>query len=580
MHLRRRLPVVLGILASCAASGALAQTVHFSIDPSQRFQTMEGFGTALDATDSFVPYSNDNFGTARYAQFATDYAHDLGASLVRVDINPDALPAEPPGGLTGNLQNDISQLNFQAIYVRLGLNAAAAFNAQKIDRFGIVGTIWTPPPWMKANNAKTALPQPDGSYNDPNNHLKFDPSNPNNIDPTTLTQFARYVAAYVAGIQQTVHVPVTAISLQNEPTFNEPYNSCSYYQHYAYSASDPQFARYAQVVKAVGEEFLKDGITTKIIGPEITGPDGPISSNDAVGYFTHQQYNFVAAMKADSTPDQYGKTAIDYLSAHATHPFGVQFPSTSRDTWTYYKNLYSSDGKPIWVTETLGESPAWLVSSTDASGAVHRDGALILAQHIHNALAYGNASTFMYWQAADSSPDSQYNLMDSSDASVQNPERSDAPNYKYDVLKHYSRFIRPGAIRLATGPTDAAGNFTAEDPAGVNVDAWLDADNHRLTLEMINIATTPQTVDLTLPLSLGTRTFHVYLTASGEPWERLPDVSAAGSDLQFTMPPESVVTLDADAFGPARIPEPGGIAILSAIWLLKVRRRTPLCPGN
>jgi len=531
-------------IAVLACQSLPAQTVRVAIDPAQQFQTMEGFGTSFNGVDQTVPYSNANYGDAQYTQFARDYAQDLGASMFRIDLNPDALPTMPAGGLTGNLQDDIRQLNFQAFYVRAGPNAGAAFNAQKIDQFHLLGSIWTPPGWMKANNSNGALAQPDGSFNDPNNHLKFDPSNPNNIDPATLTQFSRYVAAYVSGIQQTFHVPVYALSLQNEPTFSEPYNSNSYWQHYANNASDPQFARYAQVVKAVGEEFRKDGIATKLIGPEITGPDGPISSNDAVGYFTHQQYNYLAATKADSTRDQYGKIANDYLAAYASHPFGTQFPATSRDTWTYYHNLLQPDGKPFWVTETLGESPAWYQASTDANGNLQQDGALVLAQHIHNALAYGGVSAWFYWQTADGAPNSPYNLMDNSGASLQNPERSDAPNYKYDVVKHYAHFIRPGAVRIAAGPTDASGSAVAEDPSGVNVDAYLNPSTRRLTVELINMSAAPATTDVAVPATLRVPSFQAYLTTSGDPWEQLADLTLSGTDARLTLPAESILTLD------------------------------------
>lgn len=526
------------------AQSLSGQAVQIAVDPFQQFQTMAGFGTSLDSLDQNIPYSASNYGTARYAQFAKDYAQDLGASMFRVDMNPDALPTMPAGGLTGNLQDDIKQLNFQALYVRADFNAAAAFNAQKIDQFRLVGSIWTPPAWMKANNTNGALQQPDGSFNDPNNHLKFDPANPNNVDPATLTQFARYVAAYVVGVQQTFHVPIYALSIQNEPTFNEPYNSNSYWQHYANNASDPQFARYAQVVKAVGEEFQKDGINTKLIGPEITGPDGPITPGDAVGYFTHQQYNYIAATKADNVPDQYGKIANDYLAAYATHPFGVQFPTTSRDTWTYYHNLFQGDGKPLWVTETLGESPVWYQSSTDSNGILQQDGALVLAQHIHNALAYGNVSAWIYWQTADGQADSPYNLMDSSDASVQNPERSDAPNYKYDVVKHYSHFIRPGAVRIAVGPVDASGTPIAEDPNGVNVDAYLNTGTRRLTMELINMGSAAATTDIAISAALRVPSLQAYLTMNGVPWEQLSDITVSGNDAQLTLPAESVLTLD------------------------------------
>lgn len=542
MHCRRFVGqavagVVLGLCQALAG-----QTVQLAVDPSQQFQTIEGFGAEVGTRDA-APTSNLNFGTPLYAQFVRDFSQDLGASMVRVEVNPDALPAMPAGGLTGNLSTDVGLLNFRATNVRVFGNAAAAFDQQKLDQLHVFGSVWTPPAWMKANNSLGARLQPDGTYKDPNNHLIFDPANPNNIDRATLTQFARYMAAYVTGFQQTFHVPMYAVSLQNEPTFSEPYNSNSYWQHYTLDPTDPQFARYAQVVKAVGEEFVRDGITTKIIGPEVVGPDAPITPNGG-GFFTQSAYNYITAIKNDNVVDPYGKIANDYLYAYATHPFGSVYPATSRDTWGYYANLLKPNGKPIWVTETESESNAWYANVTDPQGNPAHDGALVLARHLHEALAYGNVTAWNYLTVADGPPQSIYNLMDSSAASVQNPERTDAPNYKYDVVKHYAHFIRPGAVRIGAGPTDAAGQVAAEDPNGVNIDAYFNPATHRMTVELLNLSPTAQSADVAVTSTLHVPAFNAYLTDAADTWTQLADVATTGRDARLTLPPLSIITLD------------------------------------
>ena len=521
-----------------------ADTVQVAVDPSQPFQTIEGFGALVGAKDA-SPTSNLNFGTPLYAQFAHDYSQDLGASMVRIELHPDALPVMPAGGLTGNLSTDVPLLNFQGINVRVFGNAAEAFDQQKLDQFRVFGSVWTPPAWMKANNANGALRQPDGGYNDPNNHLKFDPANPNNIDPATLTQFARYMAAYVSGFQQTFHLPMYAVSIQNEPMFTEPYNSNSYWQHYSLNPADPQFARYAQVVKAVGEEFVRDGISTRIVGPEIVGPDAPITP-DAHGadYFALSAYNYITATKLDTAVDQYGKIANNYMYAYASHSFGLVYPKTDRNTWSSYANLLKPDGKPIWNTETDSESTAWYADATDQNGNPTHDGALVLARHLHEALAYGNVTAWNYLVVADGSPQDGYNLMDSSAASVQNPERTDAPNYKYDVVKHYAHFIRPGAVRIGATPADAAGQPAAEDPNGVNIDAYFNPATHRMTVELLNLSPTAQPADVAVTSKFHVPIFNAYLTDAADPWTQLTDVATSGRDARLTLPALSIVTLD------------------------------------
>src|SRR5207248_3848443 len=152
-------PTLAGFVLSLGRPLA-ADTAQLAVDPSMRFQTIEGFGSAIGSHDA-SPTSNVNFGSPRYTQFAHDFSQDLGASMVRVEVNPDALPVMPAGGLTGNLGTDVPLLNFQEIDVRVGGNAAATFNQQKIDRFRVFGSVWTPPAWMKANNSNGARLQPD-----------------------------------------------------------------------------------------------------------------------------------------------------------------------------------------------------------------------------------------------------------------------------------------------------------------------------------------------------------------------------------------------------------------------------------
>jgi len=146
--------------------------------------------------------------------------------------------------LSSDLQSNINLLNFNGNYPQTNWGQfAQQAVGNKIDQMKIIGSIWSPPPWMKTTNNQ------NGGY------LIQTPDN--------LTQFARYVAAYVNGFQQSYGVPMYGVSIQNELRFWQPYPST------VYSPSD-----YVAALKAVGAEFARDGITTKLIGPEDVGVDG------------------------------------------------------------------------------------------------------------------------------------------------------------------------------------------------------------------------------------------------------------------------------------------------------------------
>ena len=83
-------PTLAGFVLSLGRPLA-ADTAQLAVDPSMRFQTIEGFGSAIGSHDA-SPTSNVNFGSPRYTQFAHDFSQDLGASMVRVEVK-DALKA-------------------------------------------------------------------------------------------------------------------------------------------------------------------------------------------------------------------------------------------------------------------------------------------------------------------------------------------------------------------------------------------------------------------------------------------------------------------------------------------------------
>src|SRR5438067_6967930 len=95
-----------------------------------------------------------------------------------------------------------------------------------------------------------------------------------------LQQFGRYVAAYVQGFQQAYGEPLYAVSIQNELRFAEAYPSTIYYPN-----------EYAAAVKAVGQVFQAQALTTKIFGPEDVGADS--------GFITNNQMSFINAVTTD-----------------------------------------------------------------------------------------------------------------------------------------------------------------------------------------------------------------------------------------------------------------------------------------
>ena len=473
--------------------GQTTQPVSITVNTATHFQTMEGFGTAL--------YSESPVWDSRYLQ---EYTKDLGASILRIPLNPDILPNQVTLG--PDLQSNVNLFNFMGNYPQTNWGQfAAQAVANKQDQMKLIASIWSPPPWMKTTNNQ------NGGY------LIQTPDN--------LTQFARYVAAYVKGFQQSYGVPLYGVSIQNELRFWEPYPST------VYSPSD-----YVNALKAVGAEFARDGITTKLIGPEDVGVDG--------GDITAAQMSYINAIKADPV-------AASYLSTYIIHGYsgnGVS-PGSSEANWADYWSKIAADGKESWMTETSGEQTPWV--SFDSTG--HPNGALSVALNMHMTLAYGNVNAYVYWQMNDGKNETQNTLEGGFDTT----------SLKYNAAKHFMKFIRPGAVRVAASP---------DNVTGISVDAFVEPDNS-LTIELINASIYATQTTISIP-GTGYTSFTEYLTTGTQPWSVIPGNLVTNGTLTLSIPANSVITLQSDGIA-AQVPEPAIVAMLipAAACLLRRKRR-------
>ena len=431
-------------------------SVNVSIDTTQHFQTIEGFGTAVGNAPSLY----------ESAAFAKMYYADLGSSMLRLPVRLDTLMG--PGGtlaspvtLGPDLQSDIALFNFNQSDVQSDGILAAASKTYQIDSVKIIGSLWSPPNWMKGPELNWQTGQPDGtlpsiSWND------TDTRGGSLIDtPANLGQFGLFVAAYVKGFQEIFGLPFYAISIQNELAFSVAYSSCVY---------TPQI--YVDAVKAVHDAFVQYGITTRIIGPEDVGVGQTYNPWQA-----WRQMQYINAVRSDPQ-------AMADLSAYAIHGFADDgsMPGRSPTMWDQYVNGrspadfpspagawwtgISNDGKESWQTE---------MESTDQSAA----GALLLAENAQDALVHGNVSAWLDWQTADGGPASVQTLTSGTDETT----------LKFGAAQQFFRYIRPGSYRVGATPSD---------PAGVYVSAFVQDQQHTLTTVLINAGSADQTVNLAM----------------------------------------------------------------------------------
>jgi glucosylceramidase len=216
------------------SNGPAIQPV-ITVDTTQTFQTIDGFGYALTGGSAQLIYSLPTAQRQALEQelFKTD-SNNIGVSYLRLTIgasdmsarvfsyDDNASPAQPDTTLANFTLSDDN------IYLVPLLKEILAINPS----IKLLGCPWSPPAWMKTNNSAaqgSLLPQ---------------------YYPVYAQYFVKYIQAMAAN-----GIPIDAITPQNEP-LNANNNPSNVMQ----DTAEDIFVR-----DYLGPTFHAAGITTKII---------------------------------------------------------------------------------------------------------------------------------------------------------------------------------------------------------------------------------------------------------------------------------------------------------------------------
>ncbi len=584
---RTALATLCALAALAAAAPARAQSVSIDTGASARGQIIDGFGTCLSG----------DVGTQDW--FKTLYFDDLRASMLRVDLTPSfkapysdhhynspwySNDPSLPGPENNNVRTytgpsdygrtydgrqaaiavmgtDIDQnaalLDFSA--VAGGLAQLGASKKSALGDFKLIGSLWSPSPWLKVTSGSTygasstgmptqGTPWPfiwggnfAGGMLDVSGEklAAFD----DGTGPTSaLTQFARTLAASLRGFQNAYGVKFYAVSLQNELNFEEYYNSATY----------PQAPAYLAALKAARAELDRypDLASVRLMGPEdLLGGDAySLWEYGSGATVTHKNLQYLAAVAADPT----AKAALSHACIHGYASDGVSAAGASPTSWGYWLNGWTASpaagipanvkgvaalGLKSWMTETSGEQTAWLSPSSGFPSG----GAFSIAIKLHQALIAGSVSAWLYWQLSDGSAVAGETLTDAT---------TGAGSPKYVAAKHFFHDIRPGAVRVGAAVTGAP-NLLAS--------AWLQETAGSLTVVLVNTGSSDLTLQVGAPAQPpGLASFDVHTSRNGSYWQA-STAAVSGGKAQVVVPGYGVVTLvgsgqgapDADAGVPA-----------------------------
>jgi O-glycosyl hydrolase len=294
-----------------------------------------------------------------------------------------------------------------------------------------------------------------------------------------LVQYAKDYAA--AG------VPLSYIGPENEANLSTSYDSMQ---------MSP--SQTANLLDVLGPTLASSGLSTKM---ECCATEG---------WDYAQQY--AAAIEADPT-------ALADTAAFTSHGYTAA-PTSPLGGWS----------KPAWETEwSTFETwdPAW-DDGTDASG-------LTWAQHIYQGLTGANLNAFLYWwgSTTPSSNGDNEGLVEINGSTV-------TPSGRLWAFANYSRYIHPGAVRIAATSSNS----------GVDISAFKNTDG---TVAIVALNTGTSADPITYSLSgTGTpngATVTPWLTNSSNNVAAQSPLSVSGGAFTASVPARSLVTYVVGASG-------------------------------
>lgn len=451
-------------------------TITVTVNAKKTFQTIEGFGTCLI---NWGQYPAETY-TSSFADF---YARTVGLNMLRENISFYLHPEV----------DDPSEISWKKIYYddQTDYEVFPDFSAKlmKINPdTRIIGTVWSPPSWMKVNkdigNGTYDTTRVNRAIRASAYITKIGPSD-NRVDPAKYDHFVQWLVA-VAQYHEKKGIPFYGLSLSNEPRFSQWYNSC------VWTAED-----YAEVLGRLGIALEKAELDhIHLFGPE-----------DMTGHM-HPEGTEMMIAKIIENPK-----ALEALDRFATHGYtdGVQMDTTedsSRVFWEYIEDT----GKPYWMTEGGTGGHEWPTPILDGLGMA-----------IHNSLVAGHASAFVPWQISEPKPSTHAIAVD------------DTITPKTAAGMHYFRNVPIDGQRIDASP--AFGKVQAS--------AYRHSETGKTAIVLINATDQAQEIEIELRGFKGgvPEAFQLHRTSANERFTDCGSVDTQQGAIRIHLPGTSMASL-------------------------------------
>lgn len=348
-----------------------------------------------------------------------------------------------------------------------------------------------------------------------------------NLKDEHLTDFATYLAELVKRTKEKHGVDFNYVCPLNEPEWEaDGTESCH--------ANNDEVA---YVAKAVNTKFKEYGLDTKVVIPESGKPHFVYSAPE--GMPNHEKYGnkaeyFFSPKSSTNLLDQ-----LNVAKLLATHSYwSVDTDSELRQIREAVGQKVKETGIKYWQTEFCILSNDYDLGTADDGTPVGGGGrdysmklALYVARIMHADLVFANASAWHWWLGAtpfEYKDGLLYLTDDYNNGDVYVPKLLWA-------FGNYSRFIRPGAIRLGM----SRDNGDTNELKDVMSSAYLNKDG-KLVVVMINYSDEEREIKLSFSDDKS-RSLIPYITSDMEGDDLRPSKGVKDGDV-YILPAKSIVT--------------------------------------
>ena len=484
-----------------------ANEVTLNIVASERFQRIDNFGASDAWACQFVGnWPDEKRNAIADLLFSTDTASNgqpegIGLSLWRFNIGAGSAQQGEQSGIRDEWRRAESFLE-----------EGGSYNWQRQ-----AGQVW----FLKAAQVRgvnkfLAFPNSPPVHFTRNGKAFASDAKPN-LAPEKHTAYADYLADIVQGVERTQGIRFGYISPVNEPQWD--------WSDGGQEGTPFLNEDIAGIVRALNTSLERRGLSTKIdiaeagkINYLYEAADKPDRGNQIEAFFRSDSPNYVGDLS-------HVGNVISAHSYFTTSPFG----QAVADRKKLAAKVASVPGLEFWQSEycILGDNGGEMDGSKRDLGI---DPAIYLARVIHNDLTVANATAWQWWLAV-----SPYDYKDGLVyVDKNNTDGAYHASKMLWALGNYSRFIRPGAVRVSAQLAgEAAGGNT------LLASSYLDNEKKQLITVAIHTGTAPvkMKVDVSGATIASIRAYTTTAQESLKPGKAL----SRGSDI--LLPPRSVTTL-------------------------------------